>query len=220
MCGIAGYLGENQINPEFVNRTLKLMKNRGPNFQDFKLSKFYEKNLLLLHSRLSIIDLDNRSNQPFIKDDLLIIFNGEIYNYVELKTDLKKKGHIFKTLSDTEVILEMYKRYNEQCVNFFEGMWSFLIFDIKKKKIFLSRDRFGEKPLYYFRNENSFWFGSEPKFIFSLMNRSFELNKKKISKFLVCGFRSLYKNRETYYLNLKELEPGTNIIIEKDKKEN
>ena len=111
------------------------MQNRGPNNQQFISDSLDQNNIFLLHSRLSIIDLDERSNQPFEKDNLVIIFNGEIYNYIEIRKKLIKLGHIFKTNSDTEVIIEAYKRFSHKCVDYFEGMWAFVILD-KKEKLF------------------------------------------------------------------------------------
>ena len=216
MCGISGYIGPNFIDNYTINRTLSLMKSRGPDNQDSYENYTKEKNLnnvYLLHSRLSILDLDKRSNQPFLKENLVIIFNGEIYNYIEIRTKLIKLDHKFKTLSDTEVILEAFKRYGESCVKFFEGMWAFVIFDIKNNKIFCSRDRFGEKPFFYFFQNGSFYFGSEPKFIFSLMNKRMKPNLHKIKSGMYNGFRSLFKKRESFFENLKELEPSSNLEI-------
>ena len=104
----------------------------------------------MLHSRLSIIDLDKRSNQPFKYEKYIIIYNGEIYNFIEIRKNLLGLGYKFSTNSDTEVLLMAYIEYGEDCVDYFNGMWSFAIWDGFKEKIFLSRDRFGEKPLYYF----------------------------------------------------------------------
>ena len=166
MCGIAGYIGPDIIDKNIIEKTLSLMKNRGPDNQSYYQNNFVGNNLLLLHSRLSIIDLDERSNQPFVKDDYVIIFNGEIYNFLEIKIKLKKLGHNFKTSSDTEVIIEAYKRYKSKCVDFFEGMWAFVIYNIKENEILFSRDRLGEKPFYYVEIDKRIYFGSEPKFIF------------------------------------------------------
>jgi len=157
MCGIAGYIGNLDIKSSDINKTLNLMKNRGPDSQDYCVEKFANKQLLLLHSRLEILDLKPRSNQPFKKEHLKLIFNGEIYNFKEIRNDLIKKGYKFFTKSDTEVLLNTYIEYEENCVNYFEGMWSFAIWDSKNKKLFLSRDRFGEKPLFFFRNEKGFF---------------------------------------------------------------
>ena len=214
MCGIAGYIGFEKKDKSLINRTLSLMKNRGPDSKGFYQSKINNKNLLLLHSRLSIIDLEDRSNQPFRKDDFIIVFNGEIYNYLEIRSSLENEGHKFKTDSDTEVILESYRKSGENCVNQFEGMWSFLIFDIRKKKVFMSRDRFGEKPFYYYHSNEVFCFGSEPKFIFSLLNKKLDIDIQKLTKYLVCGYRSYFKKRDTFFCKLEELEPATNLIMD------
>ena len=130
----------------------------------------------MLHSRLSIIDLHPRSNQPFIIGDDVIIFNGEIYNYLELKKDLSSKGVKLKTNSDTEILLHYYKIYGEKCVNYFEGMWSFAIFNTKTQELFLSRDRFLEKPMFFYENEDGIFFGSEIKFLQSLCEKKFNIN--------------------------------------------
>ena len=220
MCGIAGYIGSKNINDVNIQRTLNLMKNRGPDSQKFESQDINNNRLLFLHSRLSIIDLDERSNQPFEKDDLIIIFNGEIYNFLEIKKNLIKKGHRFRTNSDTEVIIEAYKKYKENCVNIFEGMWAFVIFDKKEKIVFFSRDRFGEKPLYLLEIGDEIYFGSETKFIVSLLGNHVDLNYDKINKFLVCGFRSLFKERSSFFSGIRELPPSTNLVVKNNFKKN
>lgn len=214
MCGIAGYIGDQKIDSSVVTKTLTLMKNRGPDYKNFYQTEINKAQFLLLHSRLSIIDLESRSNQPFFKDDLVIVFNGEIYNYLELKKKLINLGCNFFTNSDTEVIVESYRKFGENCIKNFEGMWSFVLLDLKKKKIFMSRDRFGEKPFYYYYTQKNIFFGSEPKFIFSLLGRKLKVNSKKLSEYLVLGYRSIFKERETFYENLHELDPGTNLILD------
>ena len=129
MCGIAGYIGSSDITQDRVNQCLKLMINRGPDNQSYYTSKKISKKNFFLHSRLSIIDINEAANQPIKLENRTLIFNGEIYNYLELKNDLKKKGHKFKTQSDTEVLLRSYIEYGENCVKKFIGMWSFAIID-------------------------------------------------------------------------------------------
>ena len=136
MCGIAGYIGKNTINDSVINKTLNVMKNRGPDHQNSFSSAYKETNIYLLHSRLSIIDLEMRSNQPFSFNGLTLVFNGEIYNYIELRKKLIKKGHTFATSSDTEVLLKAYVEYGEDCVQHFNGMWAFAIWDEKNKKLY------------------------------------------------------------------------------------
>ena len=171
------------------------MKNRGPDSDGH--IKFYDKKNKLkvnfLHSRLNIIDLDNRSNQPFTIENLTIIFNGEIYNYLELRKELISKGVKFQTQSDTEVLIQSYKYFG---INFFkkiEGMWSFAIWDNKKKQLILSKDRFSEKPLYVYKNKQGIYFGSEIKYLKSLSGKKFKIDEGHLVRYLIQGYKSLYK---------------------------
>ena len=157
--------------------------------------------------------MKDRSNQPFESDNLIIIFNGEIYNHLELKKDLKKRRK-FKSNSDTEVLLKSYKVYGTNCVNYLEGMWSFAIFDKKKNFLFLSRDRFGEKPLFYFIKNNNFYFGSEIKFIKSLLSENLKINYQKIENFLNYGYKYLKKYNQLFFQEIKELKPATNLVLD------
>ena len=214
MCGIAGYIGKKGLNENLVSKCFDLMKKRGPdNFGKFTSKKIPLRNIFL-HSRLSIIDLNKKSNQPFSYKNRTIIFNGEIYNYLEIKKELEILGHKFLTNSDTEVLLRSYIQYGEECVNKFNGMWSFLIIDEERGKIFASRDRFGEKPFYYFFDGKQFVFGSEVKFINLLLDNKPSLNNKKIKNFINFGYRSLFRDNETYYSKIIALEPGKNLIID------
>ena len=212
MCGIAGFFGKKIIFKNIIDKSLALMKNRGPDFSSHYEKKISdEKSIYLLHSRLSIIDLNSRSNQPFIIGDYILIFNGEIYNYLELKEKLIEKGIKLYTSSDTEILLNYYIIYGEKCVDYFDGMWSFAIFDNKNKKLFLSRDRFAEKPLYYFISEEGIYFGSEISFIKSLSGKQFSINSKKINRFLSFGPRSIFKDNETFYNDIKLLGYSENL---------
>ena len=137
MCGISGYLTySNRVEDYSVRNTLNLMKRRGPDNQSFFTNKIYNKEIGLLHSRLNIIDLNKRSNQPFYYDDLVLVFNGEIYNFIEIRKTLIKKKHKFKTTSDTEVLIKSYLEWGEKCVDYFIGMWAFAIWNGKKKNYF------------------------------------------------------------------------------------
>src|SRR5688572_11352706 len=168
MCGIAGYFGKSALDESRITAALARMKNRGPDHRGHETARAGDLVAQLLHGRLSIIDLDPRSHQPFVQDDCRLLFNGEIYNYVELRAELEKKGRKFRTSSDTEVLLQAYLEYGEDCVKKFEGMWAFAIFDPRQKKLFLSRDRFAEKPLYYMPWNGGWLFGSEVKFLSAL----------------------------------------------------
>ena len=153
MCGIFGvynFSGKDGKKVDFhlFDKCLGLMSHRGP---DNKLSISITEHLTLGHVRLAIIDLAQASNQPFSykSKKFWIVFNGEIYNYLEIREDLKKIGVIFATQSDTEVLLQAYINYGATCVHLFNGMWAFSIFDVNKNKLFCSRDRFGVKPFNY-----------------------------------------------------------------------
>ena len=130
MCGIAGYWGHSPPAEAAIKQTLELMKNRGPDHQAYaSFSLGPDVQVRLLHSRLSIIDLDPRSHQPFTIGDTTLVFNGEIYNYVELRQNLEQRGIPLHTNSDTEVLLHYYRLHGERCVDFFEGMWAFALYD-------------------------------------------------------------------------------------------
>ena len=161
MCGIAGYISrENKNNfKKKLTKMVHAVSHRGPDGKGF----FYSNKFGFGHRRLSIIDLSENGIQPMHYHDsnLVIIHNGEIYNYIEIKKTLKNEGYIFKNNTDTEVILAAYHFWGFDCVNHFNGMWSFALYDKKKEIIFCSRDRFGIKPFYYTFNEKKFIFGSE-----------------------------------------------------------
>lgn len=216
MCGISGFISEKKIvKDNAIQNTLTLMKKRGPDSKNYTIDNFGQKQIALLHSRLNIIDINERSNQPYIDDDFSLIFNGEIYNYIELRNKLKNK-YKFKTNSDTEVLIKCYREYGEKCVDHFIGMWAFAIWNNKKKELFLSRDNFGEKPLYYYLCKDGFFFGSEIKFIKSLCKKNFKINKELIKKNLFLGYKSLHKNTDTFFEEIKFLENSSNITINLD----
>lgn len=216
MCGLAGYFGKNKLNQEIINRTISLMKNRGPDSQANIHFQAQNNNINFLHARLAIIDLDPRSNQPFDIGPYSLIFVGEIYNYLELRQNLINRGIQLRTESDTEVLLHYYILFGEKCVDHFEGMWAFVIYDRPKNQLFLSRDRFGEKPLYYIQDQSGFYFGSEIKFIRSLIDRKLEVNQQHLLRYMVNGYKSLYKTKETFYKEIKEVAAGSNLIINAD----
>src|SRR5919109_1445468 len=168
MCGIAGVLSFNgeTVASELLRQMIRPIRHRGPDSSGVYSSD--TGGVGLAHARLSIIDLSG-GHQPMSNEDgsLWITFNGEIFNYVELRDDLLETGHSFKTQSDTEVILHMYEEKGEDCVRYFNGQWAFAIWDAKRRKLFLSRDRVGVRPLFYTRTCNSFVFASEIKSILS-----------------------------------------------------
>ena len=192
---------------------MSLMRNRGPDYQANQTFTIGDFRVCLLHSRLSIIDLDPRSNQPFTIGSTTIVYNGEIYNYVELRKQLVVRGIDLRTQSDTEVLLHYYRLYGEDCLEHFEGMWAFAIFDSSKGSLFLSRDRFAEKPLYYLTNTDGFYFGSETKFLKGLTGNNLRVNRNHLIRHLAHGYKALYKTDETYYENVRELKYAQSMIV-------
>lgn len=218
MCGIAGYLGTRLISDATVEQTLATMRNRGPNAERFV--RFNDGNLqaVLIHTRLSIIDLNERANQPFRIGSCTLIFNGEIYNYLELKQELERDGVSFNTSSDTEVLLQSYIKYGEACVDRFEGMWAFCIFNEADTSLFLSRDRFAEKPLYFARRPNGFYFASETRTLRALCDHEFQVNEQHLTRYLVNGYKSLYKEPDTFYQGIEELKYASHLKVTSDLK--
>lgn len=216
MCGIAGFFGKKPVSEEKIKLTLDTMKNRGPDHRAFETIRSGENHIALLHSRLSIIDLDPRSNQPFTIGECTLVFNGEIYNYVELKKQLEAKGVQFRTESDTEVLLQLYLQHGPKFVEQMEGMWSFALFDRRNGELLLSRDRFGEKPLYFVETPEGIYFGSEVKFLKALSGRKFNVNEQQLLRYLVNGYKALYKQPETYFKEVKEVGYATSMTIGRD----
>lgn len=163
MCGILGTIPSTDY--QFFKNSLDTLTHRGPD--DFGIENM-NSNVSLGHRRLSILDISPTGRQPMKNDDerYTIVFNGEIYNFLELRSDLKKLGYHFKSSSDTEVLLKAYIEWGAKCVLKFNGMWAFAIWDDTKKELFLSRDRYGKKPLFYAQIEDKFVFASEMKAIF------------------------------------------------------
>jgi asparagine synthase (glutamine-hydrolysing) len=166
MCGILGKIGTYQ-RPTFEN-ALNSIKHRGPD--GFGIWQSDDQYITLGHRRLSILDLSDFGKQPMHYEHLSIIFNGEIYNFLEIKRELFLKGHKFKSESDTEIILASYLEWGTKCFNKFNGMWALGIWDAKNKELILSRDRFGKKPLFYAYENGSFTFASEMKAITPFLN--------------------------------------------------
>ena len=211
MCGIAGYIGSTPLKQKVIDKTLPLMKRRGPDAQQACSYQKPSENhfVTLLHSRLSIIDLNERATQPFIYDDYVLSFNGEIYNYLEIRKILEKEGLKFKTDSDTEVLAAALNFWGADALDRLEGMWAFAWYDTKTGDLLLCRDRFGEKPLYYYRDDKgALFFGSEIKFIKSLKGSGFELNENHLKRFLVNGYKSLYKQPENFFKDVFEVKAG------------
>ena len=215
MCGIAGFYGTRDIPDAAVNACLGLMKQRGPDASGVKrIASAAGRRGVLLHTRLSIIDLDSRANQPFNIGKKWLSYNGEVYNYIEVREELEKRGAGFMTASDTEVLLAALDRGGMDALDRCEGMWSFALFDEADGSLTLCRDRFGEKPLYIHRAPEGIYFGSEVKFLFALMGRSLPVNRRHLMRYLVNGYKALYASDDCFFEELDECAPGTWLRID------
>ena len=215
MCGIfAAINGNGSFNEEEINlfqNHLSCISHRGPDSTGFKtMSVLNNKDVFLGHKRLSIIDLDEEANQPMQVDHCTIIFNGEIFNYIELKEELVKSGVTFKTKSDTEVILKVYQKWGTKGFDKLNGMWAFIIVDQVTKKIIISRDRFSIKPLYYLNVKGNYYFASEIKQLLPFLEKK-EINKEILYSFLNQGL--LDYNNDTFFTQIKKIPPRHNLII-------
>ena len=170
MCGIAGHVGPAPLDDARVTETLGRMTHRGPDDQTHRgFTTPDGRHVDLLHARLSIIDLDHRSDQPFALDGAWLAYNGELYNYVEQRKRLEDQGERFATESDTEVLLRALRSGGWDALDGCEGMWAFALYDENSGQLDLVRDRFGEKPLYVLRDGEHLYFGSEVKFIAAML---------------------------------------------------
>jgi asparagine synthase (glutamine-hydrolysing) len=204
MCGISIIVDttNNSIDEKLVKSINDKVSHRGPDDEGF----YYGSNFAFGHRRLSILDLSQAGHQPMTWKHLCITFNGEIYNYIELREELIRLGHSFKSSSDTEVILAAYEQWGTDAFAKFNGMWAFAIHDTKKNEIVFSRDHFGIKPLYFARTENYFVVGSEIKQFTALAEFKPVLNKSVAVNFLVRGW--LNYSDQTFFVGVNELRPG------------
>ena len=220
MCGIAGYFGKNYKDENIISKTLEALHHRGPDSKGVYHTvddKF--NNLYLLHTRLNIIDVEERSNQPYHLGPFTLIFNGEIYNYLEIKSLLEKEGVKFQTTGDTEVLAKALVQWGlDITLDKLEGMWAFAFYNKNSGDLYLSRDRFGEKPLYFTNQDDGIYFASETKSLFQLLNRQLNYNFDQIYRFFINGYRSIYKQNSTFYDQVSEVEKGQWIKITKDLK--
>src|SRR5262249_12071058 len=185
MCGFAGIVSTNgaKIDAAIVDRMSNSLRHRGPDDE----GSFVDGAVGLGFRRLSILDLSPSGHQPMVSRDgrYVLVYNGEIYNYIEIKQELQAKGYEFRSSGDTEVLLNAYDAWGTDCLYKFNGMWAFLIYDTAKRVIFGSRDRFGVKPLYCYRSKDVMLFASEIKAILNSGYYSVKTNWRVASMFLV-----------------------------------
>jgi asparagine synthase (glutamine-hydrolyzing) len=217
MCGIAGYVGRGTIPEARIEACLQRMRRRGPDHAGvWHRSLGGDRSVYLLNSRLRIIDLQDRSDQPFEAGPLTMTYNGELYNYRELASDLRGAGGAIDTTSDTEVLVGSIAQFGWDVLDRFEGMWAFAVHDARDQSVSLCRDRFGEKPLYVYRDRDGLYFGSEVKFLTALLGRDLRVNLEQLKRYMVNGYRSLYKTGETFFDGVSEIAPGSALRIDRD----
>ncbi len=209
MCGIAGIISNNQDDiSEHLAAMTERVAHRGPDASAF----FYDTHIGLGHRRLAILDLRPEGVQPMTyRERYTIVFNGEIYNYKELKKELEQQGYTFSTETDTEVILAAYDLYKEACVERFNGMWAFAIYDAQMKQVFCSRDRYGIKPFYYYSTSELFAFGSEIRQLLPFLS-NVNANKKIVLDFLLHGKEN--DTPETFFEDITQLMGGQTLLFD------
>lgn len=212
MCGLCGYISYIELEDSQLKKMNDTMVKRGPNDSGQLISEIKDGFYLgLAHRRLSILDLSELGHQPMFSDnhEVCIVFNGEIYNFLEIKQTLETASYKFKSHCDTEVILNAYLEYGTDFLNKLNGMYSIALFDFKKQQLLLARDRIGEKPLYYYWNDGTLIFGSELKPFMEYPEFKKEINKPLISKYLATGY---FASPDTVFKHTYKVEPGQYLI--------
>jgi asparagine synthase (glutamine-hydrolysing) len=215
MCGICGIVDfkSHVVEEHGVRAMMSTMKHRGPDDEGV----FRERNIGLGFVRLSIIDLSPLGHQPMSADGkghlsdgkagrFVIVYNGEVYNYIELRDELKAKGYTFRSNTDTEVVLKSYVEWGLSCLDKFNGMWAFAVYDREKEELFCARDRYGIKPFYYYSDQTQFIFASEIPAILSVLKTRPAANKQAIFDYLV--FNRTDQTEETFFDGIKKLQHG------------
>jgi len=211
MCGICGVINfnNNPVEESMLRIMMASMKHRGPDDEGVLIEGFTGLGFV----RLSILDLTDAGHQPMISGDgrYVIVYNGEIFNYIELRDDLIKRGYQFRTRTDTEVLLAAYTEWGVQCLERLNGMWAFVIYDKVARTCFASRDRYGIKPLYYVLEENRVIFSSEISALLHVLKCKPGINEEAVFDYLV--FNRTDHNENTFYSGIRKLPHGCNAII-------
>ena len=214
MCGLSGIYSKNYEN--IKKKSLKkILHHRGPD--SFKIYEYHNQIYnFMAFNRLSILDLNKRSDQPYKYKNLILCFNGEIYNYKDLRVKLKRLKVKFHTNSDTEVLIKYLYYYGiKKTLNDIEGMWSFSLFNKKSFKLILCRDYYGEKPLLLFKKEKKFFYGSEVPVLRFYNKAKLKIDLNYVKKYLFFEYRALNANNNLLYKEIDEVKPGTYLEIDK-----
>ena len=210
MCGICGWvtLTNHEIDPSVLTRMITVLGHRGPD----ATGEWRSENCALGHTRLSILDIDGGSQPMVDETGAAIVFNGEIYNYRDIKAQLKSKGVVFRTRSDTEVVLRAYQEWGDSCVKHLEGMFAFAIADPTQKRLYLARDHFGKKPLYYFFQNGMFIFGSEIKAILQnpVVRNVVDIDNRALIDYLSIGYILTPK---TIFKQIRQIHPASYAVV-------
>jgi asparagine synthase (glutamine-hydrolysing) len=214
MCGIAGIIQQqSRYGIEDIQKMTAALAHRGPDGEAAWQNR--DASVLLGHRRLSIIDLSKAAAQPLhYLDRYTIVHNGELYNYIELREELRKEGYSFRTETDTEVIAAAYAHWNDDCLQYFDGMFAFAIWDEEEKELFAARDRFGEKPFFYFFDGTNFLFASEMKALWAAGVPK-EINRQLLFNFITIGYTdNPAQPEETFYNNIYKLPPASELYFD------
>ncbi len=233
MCGITGFITQSPIKTDKYYHAHSLIKHRGPDDEGFTVAQgsnishckgddtiaFYNSlkhintidkaELIIGHHRLSILDLSEKGHQPFHFENLSLVYNGELFNYIEIREELKSNGYQFITDSDTEVVLKAYHYWQEEAFNHFNGMWALAIYNSTERSLVLSRDRFGIKPLFYSYINGVLSFASEMKFLRAFANNKLTINNKTVNNYLSTSKTN--DSSDTFWNEIQELEPARNL---------
>src|ERR1043166_8969585 len=216
MCGIYGYVSPPTVDPAVWRRMGRILSHRGPDDEGELFLNAPEASVALGHQRLSIIDLSSAGKQPMANEDetVWITFNGEIYNFTELREWLKQSVHQFRSKSDTEVIIHLYEEFGTHCLEHLNGMFAFALWDAKQKTLFLARDRIGKKPLHYSTAQGNFVFASEIKALLQHPAVERKLDFASLNKYLAYEY---VPAPHTIFQSIKKLEPGHYLIYRRGK---
>jgi asparagine synthase (glutamine-hydrolysing) len=217
VCGVAGIIGLSgvQASRTSISRMSAAIRHRGPDGEGIYLSW----SVALAVRRLSILDVSSTGDQPMVSPNgnVILCFNGEIYNYLELRNELQSRGHVFQSSGDTEVLLHAYLEWGHDCLNRLNGMWAFLIYDRRQRKIFGSRDRFGKKPLYYYRSTHAILIASEIKAILASGSYAGGINWERTSELLLGkGLDHITEGTATFFSGIDQLPAGSAFDLDLD----
>jgi asparagine synthase (glutamine-hydrolysing) len=213
MCGILGYASRSPIDREAFDSALATLSCRGPDAMCIQGYTLGEVEVLLGHTRLAVIDPRPEGNQPMERAGTSVVFNGEIYNFLELKEELSRRGSPFETRTDTEVLLAGYEKWGSDLVDRIEGMFAFALLDSNDHTVFCARDHFGKKPLFYFLDGSRFVFASEMKALlaFPEVRSALELDELSVARVLVFGY---VPSPATLFSNIRKLEPASSFTFD------